>query len=372
MRRPEGDRLTSTVDPGGGSFSVTGGTDSQARAVGAVVWPIQGGVIVPPVTIPLFEPGTERSTRGGSDCPMSWEPFAVRDQLSLDEIRAAPLARIVTVTISVATPREGGQHKWLVVEREKLCGPVDRSDWLVLLPESPDREAGGDSAAREWQEAFDRWAAKELVKPVWEQTTEHWDLSGGHDMASIADGLGSLQDQWHQLMLGKQVQFASEIVGLPSPASAVLSRIVSEHALPGDTAITDLKRIVQITGIVASFATENLHMAYTCLASYTRDRVTEAVSQQVAKLFTPEPEKLVQPSQRHYEIPVIISPPGRPLSEPLPSRTELVDTEKITVITNKPGTSTDSARPTHVDDPSASARSPKRFEPQYMILPEID
>ena len=147
MRRPEGDRLTSTVDPGGGSFSVTGGTGSQP-AVGAVVRPIPGGVIVPPVTIPVFEPGTERSTRGGSDRPISWEPFAVRDQLSLDEIRAAPLARIVTVTISVATPREGGQRNWLVVEREKLCGPVDRSDWLVLLPESPDREAGATQLRR--------------------------------------------------------------------------------------------------------------------------------------------------------------------------------------------------------------------------------
>jgi hypothetical protein len=248
---------------------------------------------LPSIPVNVFESGTERSTRGDSDYPISWEPFAVRDQSLIDEIRAAPLARIVTVTISVTTPREDGQHRRLVVERERLCGPVDRSDWLVLLPESPDREAGRDSGAREWQEAFDRWTAKELVKPVWEQTKEHWDLSGGRDVA-LADELGSLQDQWHELMLGKEVQFASEMLGLPSPAGAMLSGIVSEHALPGDTAITDLKRIVQITGIAAGFATGNLHMAHACLASYMRDVATETVSHQVEKLFTREPGETAQ------------------------------------------------------------------------------
>lgn len=110
-------------------------------------------------------------------------------------------------------------------------------------------------------------------------------------MASIADGLGSLQNQWHDVMLGRPVQFASETVGLPSPAGAVLSGIVGKHALPGDTLIKDLKRGMQITGTVAGLATGNLYMAHACLASYMRDRVTEIVSDELAKLFRGEPER---------------------------------------------------------------------------------
>ena len=186
-------------------------------------------------------------------------------------------------------------------------------------------------------------------------------------MASIADGLGSLQDQWHQLMLGKQVQFASEIVGLPSPASAVLSGIVSEHALPGDTAITDLKRIVQITGTVAGFATGNFHMAYACLASYTRDRVTEAVSQEVAKLFAPEPEGPAKPAQGLGEppIPVIVRRPGTSSSELSPPRTGLL--YAVPVRTNVPGTTTSSVRPAHAKVPP---HAPTCRQPE-VVLPEM-
>lgn len=359
---------------GGSDISSAFGTSSATRDG-------QAAALCPAVQVPLggkelgvSRPGerdTERSTRGDSDYPISWEPFAVCDQSLVDEIRAAPLARIVTVTISVARQREDGQHKRLVVEREKFCGPVDRSDWLVLLPESPDREARGGSAAKEWQDAFDRWAAKELVKPVWEQTTKHWDLSEGHDMASIADDLGSLQGQWHELMLGQDVQFASEIVGLPSPAGAVLSGIVSEHALPGDTAITDLKRIVQITGIVAGFATGNLHMAHVCLASYTRDVATETVSRQVEKLFIREPEEPIQPAQQYGEpsLTVIYQRPGTAGSSP--PRVEPPATLPPMVVIQKPGT-TSFVLPRDDEGDHAPARSRKRLQPQLEMLIEID
>ena len=248
--------------------------------------------------------------------PSPWrQSFAVRDQSVIDEIRAAPVARIVTVTISSATAREDGQREWLVIERETLCSPVNRSDWLTLLPESAGREwTASDSAAKEWRKAISDWAAKKLLDPV----TEGWGLPG-----SIADGLGRLQEHYHDLMLGEPVQFASAALGLPSPAGAILSGIVSEHRLPADPGFTGLKRLVQLTGTVGGFATGHFHMAYASMVSYGRDRATEVVSKQIETFFAPEPPKTALPAKVHNDTPivVIVRPPKTPLAEGSPPRT---------------------------------------------------
>lgn len=205
------------------------------------------------------------------------QSFLVCDQSFIDEIRAAPLAHIVTITISSATPREDGQPAWLVVERKTFCGSVDRSDWSVLLPGSAGKGATADSAAKGWQKAFDDWAAKKLVEPV----TERWDLS-----SSIADGLGSLQGQYHNLMLGQPVHFASEAVGLPPLAGDLLGDIASEHRLPGDTVIKDLKRIGQVAGIGVGCSIGNPHMVHVCVNSLAKDLAMDAISHETGKLFT--------------------------------------------------------------------------------------
>jgi hypothetical protein len=256
----------------------------------------------PPIR-PHFEPiPTERPSVARQQYEMSvrvlndgtrQQSFLVCNQSFIDEIRAAPLAHIVTITISSATPREDGQPAWLVVERKTFCGSVDRSDWSVLLPGSADKGAAADSAAKEWQKAFDDWAAKKLVEPV----TERWDLSG-----SIADGLGSLQGQYHKLMLGQPVQLASRSVGVPSPAGDLLSDIASEHALPGDSLMTHLKRIGQITVIGVGLASGDLHLAHAGMSSLGKDLATEAVSREFEKLFTPEPQRPRQPAREQHVI----------------------------------------------------------------------
>lgn len=152
----------------------------------------------------------ELRTEARSPAMSSSQSFTVSDQSLLNEIRNAHEARIITITISVATSRENKQHQWLVVEREVRCSSVNKSDWSVLLPESPIRSAAGHSAATEWKGAISEWSAKKMLEPA----TERWDLSG-----SIADGLGCFRDQYHQLMLGEPVDFLSRAVGLPPSAA---------------------------------------------------------------------------------------------------------------------------------------------------------
>lgn len=252
-------------------------------------------LVSPEVSVRAIERGTERGTKEPLDYTMRWQSFTVGSRSVTDQILAAPSARIVKITISVATTREDEQREWFVIERTTVCGPVYKADWLGLLPESAGQESAADnSAAKGWQTAISNWSAKKLEEPAWKQYTECWHLSERPGMAAIADGLGNFQNQAHKLLLGQPVQFASDTADLSPRTGAVLSGIASEHPLPGDALIKDLKRAVQITGIVAGFATGDLHMAHACLASYTRDRVTQAVSQEVAKLFTPQAGESIQ------------------------------------------------------------------------------
>ena len=227
-----------------------------------------------------------------SNSPIYWRSITVGDRRLHDEIKGASSARIVTVTIWSEATDDDEYCESFVVERETVWGPVDSSDWSILVPE-PTREqwATGHSDPEEWQKDISNWSAKKFEEPFWKQYTEYWDLSRGRGVASIADGLESLQDQWHELLLERPVEFASESIGLSSPVSAVLGGIVSEHTLPGDTTMKDLKRVVQVTGIVAGLALGNLHMAHVCLASYARDRAMEIVSDELVKLFRGEPER---------------------------------------------------------------------------------
>ena len=181
--------------------------------------------------------------------------------------------RIVVQFVHGGRPR----HSYGWRARKTFCGSVDRSDWSVLLPGSAGKGATADSAAKGWQKAFDDWAAKKLVEPV----TERWDLS-----SSIADGLGSLQGQYHNLMLGQPVHFASEAVGLPPLAGDLLGDIASEHRLPGDTVIKDLKRIGQVAGIGVGCSIGNPHMVHVCVNSLAKDLAMDAISHETGKLFT--------------------------------------------------------------------------------------
>lgn len=237
---------------------------------------------VPEVAVHVLDDHKRRETEVAADSTMHWQSFAVRDQSLIDYIRAAPTAYIVTVRISVETPRADGQHEWLVVERKALCGPVDRSDWSVLLPKSAGKDwKADDSAAREWSEAFNRWAAKIMVDPIWERSTDRWNI---RDMASIADGLGRLQDQYHEVTLGQPVEFAGQLVGLNPLIGAVLKGVVTERELPGDSLLTDLKRTVQIIGIGAGFASGNLYLAHAYMGSLGKDLAMDAVSRELARL----------------------------------------------------------------------------------------
>jgi len=225
-------------------------------------------------------------TEAKSDATIRWQSFTIGDQLLLDSIRAADRVSIVTVTISVVPSHQDGQLEWLVVEKT-FDRPVDRSDWSVLLPGWAGKEwAASDSAAKEWQEAFNRWAAKKLVDSVWEQSTKRW---GGDDIASILGALGGLQDQYHERVLGQPVQLGGELIGLNPVTAAALKGIVSEHPLPGDSWMTDLKYAIDITGIGVGLSLPNPCLVHTCVNSLVRDLVTDAISEQLAKLFRPPP-----------------------------------------------------------------------------------
>jgi hypothetical protein len=247
------------------------------------------------VTFHPFESHTKQGIEPKSESAVRWQPPIIRDESIIDAIKSASSARIVTVTIWSDTADADGYCNTFVVERKTVWGPVDRSDWLLLLPKSAREQcAMDDSALVGWQKAIGDWSAKKLEEPPWKQYTEYWDLSRNRGIASIADGLDSLQGQWHDLLLKQPAEFASKAVGLASPTGALLSGIVSEHRLPGDALFKDLKLAIQVTGTVAGLATGNFHMVHACLASYMRDRATEIVSDELAKLFKGKPEKVEQ------------------------------------------------------------------------------
>jgi hypothetical protein len=158
-----------------------------------------------------------------------------------------------------------------------LGAPPGTSTWT--LPTSPTGESDeSDSVTERLKDAFDDYVANKLVGPTWKKSSEVWFTPVCEDMAAVAERIGGLRDQWHDLILGKPVQYLAG----PTP----LSDIAPELPLPGDLLFTGIKRLVQFTGIFVGLATGQPLLTNACLKSYVHDVVREAVSDTIGDFLS--------------------------------------------------------------------------------------
>jgi hypothetical protein len=169
------------------------------------------------------------------------------------------------------------QHGTIVVHRVMVCAPPGISAWT--LPTSPTGESDESvSVTERVKDAFDDYVANKLVGPAWKKSSEVWVTPVCEDMAAAAERIGGLRDQWHDLTLGKPVQYLAG----PTP----LSDIATELPLPGDLLFTGIKRLVQFTGIFVGLATGQPLLTNACLKSYVHDVVLKTISKAIGDLLT--------------------------------------------------------------------------------------
>ena len=162
----------------------------------------------------------------------------------------------------------------IVVHRVMACGPKGASRQRLPIPESPDRKAGeDDSAAERLLNAFDEYAAKSLVGPAWKKSSEFWVTPVCGDVAAVAEKLSGFHDQWHDLILGKPVEYLT--------GSPILSGIATELTLPGDAWFAETKRLVQIGGILFGLASGQPLLVNACLKSLVHSAILRVVSETI-------------------------------------------------------------------------------------------
>ncbi len=185
------------------------------------------------------------------------------------------------------------QHGPIVVHRTMSCGPVGVSGEDLPVPEWPDNvefgafgvgmpgtEGGraGDTREHYFQDAFDDYVAKKLVGPAWKKSSEVWVTPVCEDMASVADRISDVHDQWHDLILGKPVQYVA--------GQTPLTDIATELPLLGDTWFAGIKRLVQISGILFGLTSGQPLLVNACLKSLAHDVLLKVVSKEIGYLLT--------------------------------------------------------------------------------------
>lgn len=313
-----------------GSFSVTiRRTDSQqARAVGPVVRPPvpPGGVIGPPVPVleepaasPLAEfnhtddkssvPVVElysgpdetkhrkivdngRDSAAGVSCEyliyrppdISGDQYSWGDQALSDADTCIVEVKVFWIdsprSPTVSVPLTSGEAGQIVVQRLTSFAPTREPAWAShTLVESPNGESGdSDPFAERVRDAFDDYVAKRLVDPAWEKSVEGWVTPVCEDMASAAESLSGLHDQWHQLILGEPIQ---SLTGLTP-----LADIAAEVALPGDTLLANTKLLIEGIGIGIGLMAGHPLLVNACLKSFTHDAVVKVVSKGIGDFLT--------------------------------------------------------------------------------------
>lgn len=170
------------------------------------------------------------------------------------------------------------QRGLIVVHRVTSCGFSEASRQELPIPESPARESGDDdSAAERLMDAFDKYVAKNLVGPAWKRSSEVWVTPICEDVAAVADRLSDFNDQWHDLVLGKPVQY------LAGPT--ILSDIAAELALPTDAWFGGIKRLVQISGILFGLTSGQPLLVNACLKSVVHDILLRVVSEGIGSFL---------------------------------------------------------------------------------------
>ncbi len=197
-----------------------------------------------------------------------------------------PRAGLIRVFL-ITDPRSGEASVLLSWEasRHPVAGDVALGGSAEPLLVHRSLGGEGGSVAERLEEALDEWVAKGLVEPGWRWSAEIWVTPVCDGVASIAEGLGAVQQQWHELTLGGPIGSVSGLMGFDPALGNVLGGIASEIALPGDRWIKGVKRTVQWGGIVIGMAAGHPLVLNACAKSLIHDLVIEQASKQFGKLL---------------------------------------------------------------------------------------
>jgi hypothetical protein len=205
----------------------------------------------------------------------------------------SPPTRVVTTSpVGIPMPRGGGQQP----SRDDDSPTSDQGMCIVEVDVVVRRvtwqdgdtwhDGDGHPAAERLQDAFDEYVAKNTIDAAWNPSTEFWITPDYDGAASFAEGLSDVQHQWHYLALGKPVESAGYQMNLEAASVEVFAGIAAEFALPGDTSIKNIKRIVQFTCIAVGVASGQPLLANAGFKSLLHDFVIEAAAKALKHTFT--------------------------------------------------------------------------------------
>lgn len=197
------------------------------------------------------------------DFSVSWIPSSPSPATSTEEISG-----------------EGRRHGRIIVDRVTCSRRADPVVSDLSIPEPPGGESGARrSAAQGIEGVCGRYVAEKIADPAWKKSTESWVTPVCDNVASVADVVGGLKEQWHDIALGEPIHKLGAQLGLPNLGDA--AGLVRLTPLPGDTSFKFGKRLVQYTGIVIGVMAGQPLLANACMKSLAHDVVIKAVSETI-------------------------------------------------------------------------------------------
>jgi hypothetical protein len=180
--------------------------------------------------------------------------------------------------VETILPSAENQRGRIVIERVVTHTPDP--DWPTHG--SPGGEQDDDDlVTQRLQDAVSGWMTGELIESPWQRTTEVWVTPVCDGVASLAEGLGDLQQHWHDIIVGAPVRQLGPQFGLEPASAGVLAAIASALPLPGDTTVKEMKRVIQFVGIVSGTALGHPLLVNAFVKSLLHDIVAEVVATKI-------------------------------------------------------------------------------------------
>jgi len=120
--------------------------------------------------------------------------------------------------------------------------------------------------------AIDEFITEKLMEPAWGRAEKSWWVTPDYrGLADAAKLVKDFQSGWHDLVLGKPVEFFALEAGFSTPSAELLGDIAAKIALSGDGIFIGARLLVQFTGIVLGTVSGVPLLANACVSSLTHD-----------------------------------------------------------------------------------------------------
>ena len=110
-------------------------------------------------------------------------------------------------------------------------------------------------------EALTAYIADKITAPGWTVISEHWPVNPG-GCTAVENAVGDIQDEIHELILGKPAELIARHLQMPEPVSVVLEQVAADAPLPGDQSLQAIVRGAEVIAVVAAAAAGQYHLAW--------------------------------------------------------------------------------------------------------------